>query len=111
MEASRKTIKGPECAQQEKPKSRKNDFSYGKTNSTPLIDCKCGEKILLIPDLKAMNIAIETHIAAHRKVTKKTKIEEKSLASLRQFLIEQLLQLSCQTNASLIMLGLHDFQH
>jgi len=66
----------------------------------PLIDCECGEKILLIPDLREMNIAIETHLAAHRKRTKKIEITRTTpLASLRQFLIEQLLQLSSQTSA------------
>ena len=103
--ASRKAIERSECTQQEKPKFRKHDLSYGKINAMPIIQCKCGEKILLIPDLKAMNIAIEMHLAAHRKATKKTKIQEESFASLRQFLIEQLLQLSCRTYALLMMLG------
>jgi hypothetical protein len=99
MATSRKAIERPGCTQQEKPRSRTHDLSYGKRNSMPIIQCKCGEKILLVPDLKAMNIAIERHLAAHRKATKKTKIEEESSASLRQFLIEQVLQLSCQANA------------
>ncbi len=33
----------------------------------PLITCVCGAEILLIPDLNAMNLAIEAHAAQHRK--------------------------------------------
>lgn len=100
MVTSRKAITRTYYTQQENPKRNKHDLSYSKVNSMPIIQCKCGEKILLIPDLKEMNIAIETHLSAHRKVIKKTKIAKDPLASLRQFLIGQLLQLSCQINIS-----------
>lgn len=33
----------------------------------PIISCECGAQILLVPDLKAMNRAIKTHVAEHRK--------------------------------------------
>jgi hypothetical protein len=33
----------------------------------PLIKCECGTEILLLPDLKAMDRAINAHIAEHRK--------------------------------------------
>ena len=33
----------------------------------PLIKCECGAEILLLPDLKAMDLAIEAHVAEHRK--------------------------------------------
>jgi hypothetical protein len=33
----------------------------------PLITCDCGAEILLVPDLRAMNLAIEAHVAYHRK--------------------------------------------
>jgi hypothetical protein len=103
MAASRKAIERTEYTQQEKPKSRKRDLSYNQRSSMPIIQCECGEKILLLPDLREMNIAIETHLAAHRKESNKTRINEAPLASLRQALIEQLLQLSCRTNAWLRM--------
>ena len=32
----------------------------------PLITCDCGAEILLVPDLDAMNLAIEAHVAQHR---------------------------------------------
>ena len=102
MAASRKAFERTECTHQEKPNHRKQSLSYiqkyVQRNSMPIIQCECGEKILLIPDLRAMNIAIENHLAAHSKTIKKTKIKEASQTSLRQFLIEQLFQLSSQTN-------------
>jgi hypothetical protein len=33
----------------------------------PLIKCECGTEILLLPDLKAMDRAIEAHVAEHKK--------------------------------------------
>jgi len=33
----------------------------------PLIKCECGTEILLLPDLKAMDRAINAHVAEHRK--------------------------------------------
>ncbi len=33
----------------------------------PLITCVCGAEILLVPDLDAMNLAINAHVAQHRK--------------------------------------------
>lgn len=33
----------------------------------PIINCVCGAEILLVPDLQAMNRAIRTHVAGHRK--------------------------------------------
>ena len=32
-----------------------------------LIKCECGAEILLLPDLQAMNRAIEAHVTEHRK--------------------------------------------
>jgi hypothetical protein len=33
----------------------------------PIIKCECGAEILLLPDLKAMDRAINAHVAEHRK--------------------------------------------
>jgi hypothetical protein len=38
----------------------------------PLIKCKCGTEILVVPDLRAMNRAIKTHVSEHRKREKFT---------------------------------------
>jgi hypothetical protein len=33
----------------------------------PLIKCECGTEILVLPDLRAMNRAINTHVAEHKQ--------------------------------------------
>jgi hypothetical protein len=35
--------------------------------SLPLITCECGAEILLLPDLHAMDRAIDAHVTEHRK--------------------------------------------
>ena len=49
------------------PKNRNGKFVAHRT-PTPIIKCVCGFKILVIPDLKAMNRAIKNHIAEHKQV-------------------------------------------
>lgn len=53
----------------------------------PTIKCVCGAKILVIPDLKAMNNAIRNHISEH----KKTRNSHDNFDSLEQFLAEKIL--------------------
>ena len=59
------------------------------TNQTPkampIIHCTCGAPILVLPDLKAMNKAIENHIAVHSRKSRVDLTNE-----LRDFLIKQL---------------------
>ena len=33
----------------------------------PIVRCVCGSEILVVPDLKAMNLAINKHLAKHKK--------------------------------------------
>ena len=35
----------------------------------PIIKCVCGFKILVVPDLKAMDRAITNHVAEHKKTS------------------------------------------
>lgn len=35
----------------------------------PVFNCSCGVKILIVPDLSAMNEAIENHLAEHKRIT------------------------------------------
>jgi hypothetical protein len=42
------------------------DYDYYLKEHLPLIKCECGAEILLVPDLKAMNHAIEAHVGEHR---------------------------------------------
>jgi hypothetical protein len=42
----------------------------------PIINCECGTEILVVPDLQAMNHAIKTHVANHRKKKRNTQKNE-----------------------------------
>lgn len=42
----------------------------------PVLNCSCGAKILIVPDLHEMNKAIENHIVEHRKLSGQTLTEE-----------------------------------
>lgn len=39
----------------------------------PLIKCECGTEILVLPDLRAMNRAINTHVAKHKQMERTDK--------------------------------------
>ena len=64
----------------------------------PLLKCECGAKILLVPDLKVMNHAIEVHVAEHRKKEKDPRKAATTASHIRQILIEQLLKKASETN-------------
>jgi hypothetical protein len=49
---------------------RVNSRRPGQTFSESIIKCKCHAKILVIPDLKAMSKALNTHMTRHRKMEK-----------------------------------------
>jgi hypothetical protein len=38
-------------------------------NRMPIFKCSCGKQILIVPDIKKMNKAIETHVAEHKRLT------------------------------------------
>jgi len=59
------------------------------TGNLPVIHCTCGEAILVVPDIKAMDRAIENHIAVHNSKKPKGKFDETK--HLREFLVEQVL--------------------
>jgi hypothetical protein len=51
--------------------------------------CVCGFKILVIPDLKAMDRAIKNHVAEHKKAS--GALEKLTPGKLTEFLTEQVL--------------------
>jgi hypothetical protein len=65
---------------------RTGKFGAHKTRMS-IFKCVCGFKILVVPDLKAMNRAIKNHVANHKKA---------SIGSerLTAFLTEQVLTLA-----------------
>ena len=54
----------------------------------PTIRCVCGLRILIVPDLKAMNRAIKNHLAEHKR----------ALDLLEWFLTEQILTVASKMN-------------
>ncbi|HSV50096.1 MAG TPA: hypothetical protein VLH35_07240 [Candidatus Acidoferrales bacterium] len=34
----------------------------------PIFTCSCGKQILIVPDMKEMNRAIEAHVAEHKRM-------------------------------------------
>lgn len=61
----------------------------------PTIRCVCGSRILVVPDLKAMNLAIKNHVAEHRQSDYGLVNE-----SLEEFLTEQILMVASEMNLS-----------
>ncbi len=59
-----------------------------------IIRCICGSEILIVPDLKAMNTAVKTHVAEHRQA----QIVSDRLDWLEQFLTEQVLIVASEIN-------------
>jgi hypothetical protein len=60
----------------------------------PIVRCTCGSEILVVPDLKAMNIAIDNHVTAKHKAS----LEDSE--RLTDFLAEQVLIVATKLNAS-----------
>ena len=57
----------------------------------PTIRCVCGLRILVVPDLKAMNNAIKNHVAEHKQWDYGLTFD-----SLEEFLTEQILMATCK---------------
>jgi len=57
----------------------------------PIVRCLCGFEILVVPDLKAMNLAISKHVAGHKKANE-------NLERLAEFLTEQVLVTASKIN-------------
>ena len=59
----------------------------------PIIKCRCGFKILVVPDLKAMNRTIKNHLAEHKQAD-----YDLAFDSLEKFLTEQILKAASKMN-------------
>jgi hypothetical protein len=72
-------------------KARRSKVATHKKHM-PIVRCLCGSKILVLPDLKAMNLAINKHVAEHKKV-------HDASERLTAFLTEQVLLVACKNQA------------
>jgi len=73
-------------------KERKSK-SLNDKKGMPTIKCVCGTRILVVPDLKAMNRAIGNHLIEHRQADSYLVPE-----SLEEFLTEQTLTVASEMN-------------
>jgi len=69
---------------------------HGKVNvdvdaTLPVIECFCGAKILMIPNVKEMSKAIEAHAEEHAKKCKTAKEKEVEAEKVQDHLIMELL--------------------
>jgi hypothetical protein len=62
----------------------------------PIICCECGAEILVVPDLKAMDRAIKTHVANHRKKESETDKSEFTSGRISQLLSQLTLVKMCE---------------
>ncbi len=81
-------------------KNQKTNFGSSQENKSakfqkgiPTIRCLCGFKILVVPDLKAMNRAIKTHVAEHKQAD-----YDLDFDSLEEFLTQQTLIMASKMN-------------
>jgi len=74
-------------------RSRQRKFIVHKKRM-PIVKCICGSEILVVPDLKAMNLAIENHVIIKHKTT------PDDSERLTEFLAEQVLLLATKINMS-----------
>lgn len=52
----------------------------------PVVCCECGAEILLVPDLKAMDLAIKAHVAKHSGKERKVEGNERTCGKSSQLL-------------------------
>jgi hypothetical protein len=77
--------------------NRESKFAPHK-NRMPTVKCLCGFEILVVPDLKAMGIAIKNHVAEH----KQAEYSSDRLDSLAEFLTEQVLMAASKIDSPII---------
>ncbi len=69
--------------------ARKPKQKQPAKQNLPVVKCECGYEILLLPDLNAMDKAIEDHILKH---VKEDAINEAKAEYIREDLIAQVLK-------------------
>jgi hypothetical protein len=60
-------------------------------NGLPVVRCECGAEILMVPDVKLMGEAIETHVELHMRKLKNPVRADVEAERIRDFLIGQVL--------------------
>jgi hypothetical protein len=68
----------------------------------PLIKCKCGAEILLLPDLKAMDKAIQAHAQSHCKAERNPYRAAAEVIQVQDHLIAQMLRKAGSMNSEVL---------
>jgi len=64
-----------------------------KKSGLPIIRCLCGTEILIVPSIKHMSVAIENHVAKHKRQLKDTRqAKEVEGELIRDFLSTQMFE-------------------
>jgi len=69
-----------------------------RLSATSFIKCECGAEILLLPDLKVMNHAIEVHVSKHREKEKNHNKAEAESKRIENLLINQVFEKALRQN-------------
>ena len=64
----------------------------------PIIKCECGAQILLVPDLQAMNRAINAHVTEHRKKGENAMMNTETSTNIDQILSQRSLRKVSELN-------------
>jgi len=62
----------------------------GSKKNLPLIKCLCGYEILLVPDVKVMNDAIDAHVATHIQKLQDSAVSKAESERISNYLIAQI---------------------
>ncbi len=65
-------------------------------NTMPVVECFCGARILLVPDVKKMSEAIEAHAMEHAQNFSTKKEKEAEVERIRDELIAKVLAKACE---------------
>jgi hypothetical protein len=95
----KRAIQGFNYAIPQDPNSEPSACGQVSRKGMPTIRCVCGTELLVVPDLNAMNRAVENHIAKHKKMIKNGGKGQMAPSMLRLFLIRQILTAASLTYA------------
>lgn len=84
-------------------KSHENETPQSPRAGLTVIRCKCGAEILLLPDLKAMTTAIETHVRIHGRREKDPFKAASEAERVRDELIVQIFRKASKVSESRVV--------
>jgi hypothetical protein len=72
-------------------KDQRPFVAKNRNGGMPIIRCVCGAEILLVPDVKEMNRAIDSHVYKHVKIAHRNE-DTFPPEGVRRILVEQILE-------------------